>query len=1039
MAPADEIAKLADKKTALEGLQAFETIFAEADAKARVSLYCHASKILEAVGDKQKPVAQAASALILNMYTEAPAWSGGYVLPFLKDGLSAKAKPEVKAVACDIVTGFAKKFPKSIAPEIEWIVHPLSVLMNDIKKEVKEKAKAAMTAVTQCSGNQDLQKFSATIVKAQEAAKNVPECVEELAGCIFVQNVEAPALAVITPVLVRGLNERSEQTKRRCCVIVDNMCKLIDDLRDGTPLLAEVRHLALKAADSLSDPDCRETAEKATHSIAKLVAAGQFQKPDFKAGASAAGLSLDGMTQEQLDFCTEAAFQLVKAKKPDLAGEAFEVFGFPADKCKTMLAAMAEAGKAQEDEFVDDDAGSPDLYKGSFSLAYGTITLLRETKLHLKKHKFYGLLGPTNCGKTTLMRAISQEKVEGFPKRDELVTIFVEHDVHETEIEPPSKEWPTGKMNIDLCGWEFVLHTCNVYFKKEPAISEEDAKKSLGELGFKAKELGVNLKAAADISNPITTYSGGWKVKMQLACAQLINADILMIDDPTGHLDVKNIEWVKKWLGGFPGSIIATSANTNFMNEMCTHIVDFHERKLRQFKATKGEVLTKYVEANPEKASYFELSDKNEQWVFPIPGSLEGVKSRGRTILKMQDVTFKYPTHEKNTVENITLTVCMASRVAVVGANGAGKSTAIKLLIGELKPDSGTIWRHQNMRLAYVAQHAFHHLERHLDKTAVDYILWRFAGADDRESLENQNQEINDDDEKKRETPWFICPKSLEVKKCDMSDTPEGKKERAAKVVPEAVLNRQKHTKTKKYIYEVKWMHKAVESNTWVERETLLGMGYSKLVHKKDEQEAAAAGLMSKPLTQPGVEKALKDFGLDGESASHQPLASLSHGQKVKVVICASCWQNPHIIILDEPTNYLDRDGLGALVRGLETYQGGVAIISHNTEFTDSVCTQKWIMEKSELTGAGHLREEGEIRADEEIVDEKGPDEIYDESGNKIEVKKKLDSKEIKKLIKEIEKKLKDHKKKSNLSEEEVWEIGDKLAELKDQLESQKA
>merc|ERR1712190_530585 len=316
--------------------------------------------------------------------------------------------------------------------------------------------------------------------------------------------------------------------------------------------------------------------------------------------------------------------------------------------------------------------------------------------------------------------------------------------VHETEIEPPSREWPTGKMNIHLCGWEFVLHTCNVHFGKEPSITEEVAKKTLGELGFKSKELGVNLKAAADISNPITTYSGGWKVKMQLACAQLINADILMIDDPTGHLDVKNIEWVKNWLGNFPGSIIATSANTTFLNEMCTHIVDFHERKLRQFKGEKGKVLTEFVEAYPEKSAYFELSDKNEQWVFPMPGSLEGVKSRGKTILKMQDVTFKYPTHEKNTVENITLTVCMASRVAVVGANGAGKSTAIKLLIGELKPDSGTIWRHQNVRLAYVAQHAFHHLEKHLDKTAVDYILWRFAGADDRESLENQNQETNE-------------------------------------------------------------------------------------------------------------------------------------------------------------------------------------------------------------------------------------------------------------------------------------------------------
>merc|ERR1711871_652604 len=486
-----------------------------------------------------------------------------------------------------------------------------------------------------------------------------------------------------------------------------------------------------------------------------------------------------------------------------------------------------------------------------------------------------------------------------------------------------------------------------------------------------------------------------------------------------GHLDVKNIQWAKNWLGNFPGSIIATSANTLFLNEMCTHIVDFNDRKLRQFKSAKGTVLTDYVKAYPEKAAYFELSDKNEKWVFPVPGALEGVKSRGRTILKMQDVTFKYPTHEKNTVENISLTVCMASRVAVVGANGAGKSTAIKLLIGELKPEQGQIWRHQNMRLAYVAQHAFHHLEKHMDKTAVDYILWRFAGADD---------------EKLRETLWFIDPKSLDVKKCDMSDSKEGKAERAAAVTPEAVRNRQKHTKTKKYIYEVKWMHKPIEANSWVERDILLAMGYSKLVNKKDEQEAAAAGLLSKPLTQPGVEKALKDFGLDAESASHQPLGSLSHGQRVKVVICASCWQNPHIIILDEPTNYLDRDGLGALARGLEGYQGGVVIISHNTEFTDSVCTQKWIMEKSEVTGAGRLREEGEIKLDEAIEEQQGPDEIYDESGNKIEVKKKLEAKDIKKAIKDIEKKLKDNAKKNNLAEEEVWELSDKLAELKEML-----
>merc|ERR1712166_1448502 len=594
-----------------------------------------------------------------------------------------------------------------------------------------------------------------------------------------------------------------------------------------------------------------------------------------------------------------------------------------------------------------------------------------------------------------------------------------------------------GKLNIDLTGWEFVLHTCNVHYAKSPPIEKDLVLSTLGNIGFKNKELGVNVNAAADMNSPITNYSGGWKVKMQLACAQLINADILMIDDPTGHLDVNNVVWVKDWLGGFPGSIISTSANTNFMNEMCTHIVDFNDRKLRQFKGTKGKVLEEYVALYPEKNAYFELSDKNEKWIFPIPGTLEGVKSRGRQILKMVNVMFRYPTHEKPTVQDICLSVCMASRVAVIGANGAGKSTAIKLLIGELKPEVGSIWRHANMRLAYVAQHAFHHLERHMDKTAVEYILWRFAGADDRESLENMNQENTEDDTKKRLQPWFIDPVSLDVKKCDMTDTPLGKKERAGAIVPEAIINRQKHVKTKKYIYEVKWMHKPIENNTWVEREILMAMGFSKIVMKKDEQEAAAAGLLSKPLTQSGVEKALKDFGLDAEAASHAPIHSLSHGQKVKAVICACCWQNPHIIILDEPTNYLDRDGLGALVRGLEQFKGGVVIISHNTEFTDSVCQQKWIMVKNDTTGAGRLREEGAPVLDEEIDLQDGPDEIYDESGNKIIVKKKMEVKDMKKEIKEIEKKLKEHRKKNNLSEEDGWELSDRLAELKTMIEAQ--
>merc|ERR1719313_1367241 len=132
-------------------------------------------------------------------------------------------------------------------------------------------------------------------------------------------------------------------------------------------------------------------------------------------------------------------------------------------------------GKKVVEEFIDDDEAAPDLYKGSFSLAYGTLTLLRDTKLHLKKFKFYGMLGPNNCGKTTLMRAISKEQVEGFPKRDELLTIFVEHEVEERQLEPPSKEWPLGKFNIDLSGIEFVVDTCNNIYKKQPPVTRDEA------------------------------------------------------------------------------------------------------------------------------------------------------------------------------------------------------------------------------------------------------------------------------------------------------------------------------------------------------------------------------------------------------------------------------------------------------------------------------------------------------------------------------------------------------------------------------------
>merc|ERR1712048_587640 len=517
----------------------------------------------------------------------------------------------------------------------------------------------------------------------------------------------------------------------------------------------------------------------------------------------------------------------------------------------------------------------------------------------------------------TLMRAIAKEQLEGFPKRDELKSIFVEHEIEEEEVDVQDDGFPI--FSVDKPGWWWVVHTCNETYKLENKVTEEQCKELMKTTGFGYPG---GPDRAANLELPVTSYSGGWKMKMQLCAAQLMNADVLMLDEPTGHLDVTNIKWLEDWLEAFPGSIICTSHFTPFLAKTCTHIIDFQDRKLKTFKGVKGQTLTQFVEKYPEKKAYFELSNEVMKFSFPEPGAMEGVKSRSKVILRLNNVSFQYPTKDKPTIMDVNLTVSQVSRVAVIGANGAGKSTAIKVLVGEQKPTEGSIWKAAGLRMAYVARHAFHHLEKHMKETATEYIMWRFAGNDDKESLEFKSTELSVDEEKARSKKWCIDGATGSVRLCTdpKEDAKKAKQDEAGAVIPDAIVNRRQKKKEKTYEYEVKWQFKPIESNVWVEKDILVKMGYLKMVQCEDERQAAMAGLMTKHLTQPSIEKHLSDFGVDPESASHTQINQLSGGMKVKVVLAASMWQNPHILILDEPTNYLDRNGLGALILAIKDY-----------------------------------------------------------------------------------------------------------------------
>jgi elongation factor 3 len=460
-------------------------------------------------------------------------------------------------------------------------------------------------------------------------------------------------------------------------------------------------------------------------------------------------------------------------------------------------------------------------------------------------------------------------------------------------------------------------------------------------------------------SGPVAALSGGWKMKLALARAMLMEADILLLDEPTNHLDVANVQWLVDYLTSLTTvTSMIVSHDSGFLDNVCTGIIHYENRKLRKYRGNLAEL----VKHRPEAKSYYKLADSTTQWKLPEPGFLEGITSKDRAILKMRGADFGYPGYPNKVLNDVSVQVSLNSRVAVVGPNGAGKSTMIKLLTGELEVDSGFVWKHPNLRVAYVAQHAFHHIEAHLDKTPNQYIQWRYASGEDREALTKVDR-LTEEEEL-----------ALKAQKVAL----EGEK---VKRTVEKLLGRRKLKRG--YEYEVQWENAPMGQTSWLTRSALEDLGFEKLVNELDAREAAAAGLMGRPLTAANVEKMLGELGLESEFASHSQIRGLSGGQKVKLVLGAAMWQQPHIIVLDEPTNYLDRESLGAMAAALKDFGGGVVIVSHSSEFLNEVCGEKWTV------GGGVLVVTGASAAALAAakLEWKRAEETVDAFGNTIKIK----------------------------------------------------
>lgn len=151
-------------------------------------------------------------------------------------------------------------------------------------------------------------------------------------------------------------------------------------------------------------------------------------------------------------------------------------------------------------------------------------------------------------------------------------------------------------------------------------------------------------------------------------------------------------------------------------------------------------------------------------------------------------------------------------------------------------------------------------------------------------------------------------------------------------------------------------------------------------------------------------------LGLDPELVSHSRIRGLSGGQKVKLVLAACTWQRPHLIVLDEPTNYLDRDSLGALSKALKAFEGGIVIITHSAEFTKDLTEEVWSVLDGKMSPSGHNWVQGQ-GSGPRLTEKEDSGPKFDAMGNAIktvEKKKKLSSAELRKKKKERMKKKKE-------------------------------
>ncbi|HHF3805964.1 TPA: ABC transporter ATP-binding protein [Haemophilus influenzae] len=394
-------------------------------------------------------------------------------------------------------------------------------------------------------------------------------------------------------------------------------------------------------------------------------------------------------------------------------------------------------------------------------LSFSDAPLLDHAELHIEPNERVCLVGRNGAGKSTLLKIIAGDVLMDDGK------IQYEKDlvVSRLEQDPPRN----AQGNIFDYVAEGVGHLTDLlkeYHHISVQLEENYSDQILSQLEqvqaklehadgwrFENKINEVLLKLGLNPNTKLSALSGGWLRKAALARALVCDPDVLLLDEPTNHLDVEAIEWLENFLLDFQGSIVFISHDRSFIRKMATRIVDLDRGQLQSYLGNYDLYLTTKEENLRVEALQNELFDKRlaqeEVWI------RQGIKARrtrnegrvralkamreerrqrrdvmgtaklqldtssrsGKIVFEMEDVSYEIA--GKTLLKDFSTTILRGDKIALVGANGCGKTTFIKLLLGEIQPTSGKIRCGTKLEIAYFDQYR---ADLDPEKTVMDNV-----------------------------------------------------------------------------------------------------------------------------------------------------------------------------------------------------------------------------------------------------------------------------------------------------------------------------